>query len=500
MNANEPGLPRRMTAVAVAINLAITLPLAYLLNVWQDDAYTLNTTGRDLSYALHQAIFFEQNAPLYFLLMTVWRHINDSYFFARLFSVLCAAATIYLIPKIARRYVPNVSPAWITFSIALNPFLIWAALEIRLYAFVILISALLLVTFYDAFIAQARSPRAAIAYGTICVVALYTQYYLAFLILAQGFVLLVEHRRALVTYFCVGLAVAVAFLPMAFVLPAQLANFRGSFAVPTTPLQPAKVLAEILLRYVLPLETFAHYRILYGAAIAAALLCAVLLFRVRQRANMTLPIMTLACFVIFSLAIYASKEHVLNRHAAMLFVPVVLSVYAVFGLLREPARTRGVAIWTALVILCSVATLFNVYRPMAKPGDWARVTSYIAGQEHPNQPIVIFQAENEVPFAYYYRGPNKIIAVPAAVDFGAYNVDRFVLRDEAQVSTALSQAPGQHDSVWLITAGECSSLNINFGCDTLEHFVAHNYIVDSERDFFGAKVRLLRRKGTPRSQ
>jgi hypothetical protein len=497
---NQAGPVRRLTAIAVAINLAITLPLAYLLNVWQDEAYTLNTTGRDLSYALHQAIFFEQNAPFYFLLMTLWRHVNDSYFFARLFSVLCAAVTVYLIPKIAQRYVPNISPPWIILSIALNPFLIWAALEIRLYAFVILISALLLVTFYDAFLVQPRSPRAAIAYGAICIAAIYTQYYLAFLILAQGFVLLVAHRRALTAYVCVGLVVAVAFLPMAFVIPAQLANFRGSFASPPTPLQSAKVLAEILLQYVLPLETFAHSHILYGAAIVAALLCVALLFRLRQPADMTLPMTTLVCFIIFALAIYASKEHVLNRHAAMLLVPVVLSVYALLGLLREPARTRGVAMWTAFVILCSVGTLFNVYRPMAKPGDWARVTRYIAGQEHPNQPIVIFQAENAVPFAYYYRGTNKVVAIPEAVDFRTYDVESFVLRDEAQVNSALRQIPGQHDSVWLITAGECHALNINFGCDTLERFVAHNYIVDSERDFFGAQVRLLRRKGAPPSQ
>ena len=73
----------------VCLNLAITVPLAAILNIWTDEAYTLNTTGKNLSYALVQAINFESQAPLYFILLNIWRSVNDSIFWARLFSIIC---------------------------------------------------------------------------------------------------------------------------------------------------------------------------------------------------------------------------------------------------------------------------------------------------------------------------------------------------------------------------------------------------------------------------
>ncbi|HVA37720.1 MAG TPA: hypothetical protein VNJ51_08905, partial [Candidatus Dormibacteraeota bacterium] len=92
---------RRIAAwsyVAVAAQLLLTVPLAFALNIGKDDAYTLASTGQGAAYALHQAIFFEQNAPLYFVVMSLWRAIDGSAPFARLFSVLCAAATVLALP------------------------------------------------------------------------------------------------------------------------------------------------------------------------------------------------------------------------------------------------------------------------------------------------------------------------------------------------------------------------------------------------------------------
>ncbi|HEV7180287.1 MAG TPA: hypothetical protein VGN11_10450, partial [Candidatus Baltobacteraceae bacterium] len=79
-----------LATVAVSISVGLMFVLAYVLNIWQDEAYTLQTTSRGIVYAFHQAVAFEQSAPLYFLALTLWRHINDSVFFLRLFSVLCA--------------------------------------------------------------------------------------------------------------------------------------------------------------------------------------------------------------------------------------------------------------------------------------------------------------------------------------------------------------------------------------------------------------------------
>ncbi|TAM86017.1 hypothetical protein EPN42_14005 [bacterium] len=484
-----------LTLVLVLAQLAITVPLAYALNVWQDDAYTLASTAGSLRHAVHQAIFFEQNAPLYFALMVLWRAMSSSYFVARLFSVLCAAAVVYALPKVLQRYLPDVQPAWIMAAVAFNPFLIWTALEIRLYALVILLSTLLLLTFYDAFLAP-RPPRGALtAYAVLCVISAYTQYYLLVLIVAQGLVLMLWRRwRALRTYAAVGAIAALAFAPMLRILPAQLANFRGSFIAPHTPLAPATTLAEILLQYVVPLTVLPHHKALYAALVIGALAWA---FAARRhagaKANVLIGLMLASAFVLFSLVVFAAGEHILNRHAASLFLPAVMTAFAATTMFHEPVRGRAVAAVGLLILASSAVTLVSTYRPMAKVGDWARLTSYLEARERPAQPILVFEAENAVPLAYYYRGPNPIVAIPTAVDFRSYNVDHFVLHDGAQIAAQLARIPGDHRTLWLVTGQYCRALNIDFGCDTLERYVRDHYETLSTAHFYGSELRELRR-------
>ncbi|TAM74862.1 hypothetical protein EPN44_10120 [bacterium] len=491
---NQPRVAT-LTFVMVVAQLAITVPLAYVLNVWQDDAYTLASTAGSLRHAIHQAIFFEQNAPLYFALMVLWRAVSSSYFVARLFSVLCAAGVVYVLPKLLQRYLPDVQPAWIMLAVAFNPFLIWAALEIRLYALVILLSTLLLLTFYDAFLIRRPSRGHQLAYAALCIISAYTQYYLLALIVAQGLVLVLRRRwRALGTYVAIGVVAMLAFVPMLRVLPAQLANFRGSFVAPHTPLVPATTLAEILLQYVVPLTVIPHHKALYAALIIAALAGG---FAARRYAgaktNLLIGLMLAPAFVLFSLVIFAAGEHILNRHAASLFVPTVMTAFAALTIFREPARGRAVAAVGLLILASSAVTLVSTYRPMAKAGDWTRLTSYLEARERPGQPILVFEAENAVPLAYYYRGPNPIVAIPVAVDFRTYNVDRFVLHDGAQIAAQLARIPGDHRTLWLVTGQYCRALNIDFGCDTLERYVRDHYETLSAARFYGSELRELRR-------
>jgi hypothetical protein len=485
-NVRRPSL----TFVALAMNLAVTLPLAFILNIWQDEAYTLQTTSRDLGYAFHQAISFEQNAPLYFLLLTVWRHFGDSIFFLRLPSVLCVAITVTLVPALARRYLPGVDAGFVTLVVALNPFAIWAALEMRVYALIILLSALLLLTFFAAFLEERPNKLSYVAYAACVTVALYTQYYLGFLVAAQALTLLVYKPKAFVPFALCGVAAAIAFVPMLAIVPAQVQNFKSAFAPPTL-FHSVIALAGILARYAMPLS-FPHAKIVYLVLVIGAVVAAFFARKTFTPSGNRLIIVMTACgFIFFAAGTYASGVHILDRHAASLFLPCILSAFAVFTFVRMPLQRRLALAWFCLVVAASLVSLVQAYAAGAKPGDWIRVTSYIRQRETPNEPIVVFEAENALPFAHYYDGPNRVVAIPRGVDFRRYDVTRFVIHTEADLRDVMPQT--QH--VWLITAGECASANIAFGCDALERFVAGRYRVEQEAAFYGSRVRLLRRKG-----
>jgi hypothetical protein len=78
----------------IALHLAVTLPLAYLLNIWVDEASTLYTTENGFSSALQNALAQEKQAPLYFWVLSLWRALNGSVFFARLLSIIFSVAAI----------------------------------------------------------------------------------------------------------------------------------------------------------------------------------------------------------------------------------------------------------------------------------------------------------------------------------------------------------------------------------------------------------------------
>jgi hypothetical protein len=139
------------------------------------------------------------------------------------------------------------------------------------------------------------------------------------------------------------------------------------------------------------------------------------------------------------------------------------------------------------VLAASTVALGKTYAPLAKPGDWIRATAYLAAHERPHEPILVFEAENALPLAYYYRGPNRIVAIPAGVDFRRYDITRFIIHDEAELQRVVPPA----QRIWLITAGECASANIQFGCGTLERFIAQHYRVESDAAFFDSRLRLL---------
>ncbi|HEV7180653.1 MAG TPA: hypothetical protein VGN11_12335, partial [Candidatus Baltobacteraceae bacterium] len=346
----------------------------------------------------------------------------------------------------------------------------------------------LLVTFYDAFLVRRPGRWAAAAYAACAALALYAQYYLAFLIAAQAIALIVYRRGALVRYAATAAVAALAFSPMLAIVPAQVANFRGAFAPPASVLQSATILASIAGRYLFPLLV-PHAAIVYlvlGVGVAAALI------RFRRAfspgGNGEILVVTAGAYALFACVAYAAGVHILNRHAASLYIPATLSVYAVLTFLYPRARRRAMLLWCAAAAIASSVALVQTYAQGAKPGDWLRASAYIRAHEHAGEPIVVFEAENALPFAFYYRGPNSVRAVPHAVNFRRYDVTRFVVHNEAELQAAMPRA----HRVWFITAGECASANVSFGCDTVERFIAARYRTQLRASFYGSSVRLLR--------
>ncbi len=487
--------------ILIFLNLSITLFLAANLNIWTDEAYSLHASGKDVGYAIHQALYFELHPPLYFILLNLWRSVNSSFFFARLFSVICIALTIYVVADVSQRFLKEIHPGWVAASVAFNPFVIWAAVEIRLYAFAILLSALLLLLFFDGYLTEVPQTKARWCYILFSVLALYTQYYFGFLLVANAVALLVLRCwYAFRSYLFGIIIVGLCFTPIILVI--HYIPYEAAIHIQTTTsvsslFKGVAFMFQRAANYTLPVIESTSFTS-FLRRIFISFFCIVVVFFIRKIYRFIavthvaiLTINFILFIVFFALFNLVGPQFLEPQHTIIFFLPTILSVFAV---VKGIPIKNTLLIWTVITMFFYSTSLYTTYKPMAKIGDWARVASYIMAAEKPSQAILAFNQESAMTLAYYYSGPNAIVPIPKELDFQTFNVRDFVLRDEKEISTALSHIPGDHQFIWLINQSDCTYFEVNFKCEILEEFISKYYSVDVNKNFFRSRVRLLHRK------
>lgn len=482
----------------ILLHLALTLTLSYKLNIWVDEAFSLHTTGRSIASTLRQALNFELQAPLYFVLLSLWRKLNGSIFFARLFSVACVALTIKTVAVLSTRFWKDAHPGWIAATIAFNPVSIAVAVDIRLYALVLLLSALLLLAFYDGYLAPVASRRAQVCYVVLSVAALYTQYYTGFLLAANACALLVLKRwRPLLEYVVGMVVVGLCFSPMLPFIRYQMSAHTSPMQNTETWFEGLKFVTWRMKDYLLapgydPLLAVRSW--LLRACYLAALFVIIRNRRRLTQETIALWTITLSIALFFLITARLSGEMLLQiRHTVVLFLPVTFAAYSIVIL---SGKRKALLIWTLILLVFSVASLVVKYRPLSKDGDWQRVAAHLMAAEKAGQPILVFHAGGALPLSWYYTGRNALVPIPRENTFDRFDFHDYVLRDEREILAALERAPGDEEQVWLVTDGNCGFADLSYNCPLLEEFVGRHYTVEEIKYFNGSMVRFLRRKAS----
>jgi hypothetical protein len=499
---------RRYVLVLIAVHLAIALPLAYFLNIWSDEASTLYATQKGFLVAFQTAATEQKQAPLYFWIMSLWRGLNDSIFFARCFSAAASVASIWLFSSLAARLLRHRVASAATTFLALHPILLWASLEIRVYSLVILLTIALTHVFIDAFWFPARSRYSRWAFLALSIVALYTNYYLGFLLVGFCVALVLFGRwRELRTYLATMLLVGVAFLPMALHIRTEFQSRAGSFQEARSLLDGVRTVWSNMVTFLLPADilhtsdesSVSLIRLWLLRAFLMIIGVAALINRRRVSAETFLLGAMTATIAVWLVTAYflVGSWLVEFRHATVIFAPLVLLVTSLINDLlpeREPSShlSHVVAAAPAAVVLAFFGyAMFNLYPGLTKTGDWERVGTYIQNNERPDQPIIIFHTYDALALPYYYHGVNRIMPDEGYFDFfGTQSVERI----EKRSRLTLSKIPPDANELWLLTTDECSKPQV---CTFLNEYVAVNYDRVSETNFYKQTVTLLRKKQIP---
>ena len=118
----------------LAIYATFLIYTSSILNLSEDETYTLNTSSRGFSGVIHQSYNFEAQPPFYFILLSWWRLLCHGVFFAKLFSILCIGLSACYFYRLVPLFSEKKNSKWMVAIFLLNPFTVWAALEMRLYS------------------------------------------------------------------------------------------------------------------------------------------------------------------------------------------------------------------------------------------------------------------------------------------------------------------------------------------------------------------------------
>jgi hypothetical protein len=487
--------------LAAALYLIVTTFLAWRLNLWRDEMYSLHSTSGSIRSAFDQAIHFELQPPVYFVALGLWRSIEPSAFFARIFSVICGVGTVLASAALSRRILPRTNAALAAAVVATHPLVVWAGSEIRVYALTMLMSALLAWAFVVAYLDGSRPSRfARWGYVALAILALHTQYYLGLLLAAFGVALLVrEGRRKFAVYAWDMAIVLVSSGPLLWTAKQQLDAYRtdvgaSSFAAPMRMVYSRYeaylfTLNDVIDRSRSSLSALRAARWAYRMIVAAAIVSVVVAFKRRERVSLRRPSWPL----IVAIAVYAPAMLLLARtagplavgprHTAGLLVPLVLAALSIPAALGPRVSTYA----AAFLVASNVPALALLHLgPMAKECDCRRVAAVLSTHEADREPILVFPSEEVMPMSEYYHGRNRLVPVPRPPDLRDWDQSTFRLVRTHEVEDALKVHDVGSNTLWVYTGTEAFAEAV--GRPVLEKFLGTGFVEDGRHEFANGEL------------
>ncbi len=475
--------------------LAFALRLAGTgeLRMWGDEAYSVYSAQRSLIAITFEGAENDPHPPLYYYLLHFYLPLAGASELAlRFFSVFPGVLTVALVYRISRmgdssrperptagrppsgtqmlvrrpsptddpprprrwtlgrRPFRAISIAHIAAALAaIAPFHIYYSQEIRMYALAICLTTLAL--YFLLRLWRNESRLLWIGYAVTTLLALYTLYHTAFVLLAEGLVLLafIKSRRAFVLrWFAISFGAVVLFVPwLLFRFSATLGHLEGraGHTVLALPMFVARGFAALTVG-----TTLAPATALVLAALFLGLILIGLVLIVRARSIKTDDLFLISLAIVPIIAVYPLYlllPILVGRLFALAFVPLILLLARSIAVIGERARLAPVPVLLVVAGIFGYSLNdyyfhFDRYNPAAE--DYMPVIQSVERRAAAGD-VVLFHARWQIGYflSHYHGPPIEYRALDDQADVeSATNGDRNVW--------AVVQGLGYHDSeAWL---------------------------------------------------
>ena len=462
--------------------------LSYALNIWIDEAYTLHTTSNNLAEVLRLSYTFEGQVPVYFLLLAIWRLISVKVFFARLFSLICIGFAAIYFNKLEQQVTGKKGNRWMTVIFLVNPFTVWSAIEIRVYALLILLSVLAIYYFIRYYLSNKNKDL--YAFLIVALIGVYTQYFFTLLIASLAFFFFLYKGWKLFFRFCLYLVpVVLLFLPNLYFLRYQVQMHQLTIIdkpILATFINVLYTPQDFLLALQLvPFDRWVRW-IIKCIFIISILFAYFKLYKKRhtavtgefERLN-TLFFATGLLIMMYALVVVYTKILYVPKYMSIVF-PFVCLIYLLFKQYRPSVQKRLYIFYSIYFI----TLLVMVYRVPIKNYDYIHTAKYISATERPGEPLFFYTNLIALPFSKYYTGQNKIVPLPHPITFD----NNYISNIQDTVSLKQKIKNGANNSAsFLFISNDLDSieLNKNLNRGMVDSFLTRQFNTELDTLFYG---------------
>lgn len=400
----------------------ITIPLSFIINIWIDEAYTLQTTSGGVMYAFKQAIFVELQAPLYFVFLAIWRIVDSSIFWARMFSVFSIFVSIILFDQLLKGITKKTFLFLLLFSI--HPITLWAALEIRTYPFTILTVVAYLFFFKKYYQSNPTNLKNRAIHIGLIILGLLNYYYFGFFI-AGVFLYLMISDRKLLKYFVIDMVFpSLICLPLIGLVYFQITEY--SFVEMPNYFSLLNLLKFLMINFFDPFfipvfswssNAYANigFRLIFiSLFISIVFSNKKIIHQLHTNIYFVVTLVLIICFFIIYFvlgAIYA-----IHPHPVFIQIPLFLTFFSILADAKSKPSMKAIILFLFITSSISLVIKFNNpykflnYKAIAKEID----------KIPEEQPVFIYTNLSHEVLKHYVAKERKMIALPEEVKYDSF--------------------------------------------------------------------------------
>ena len=463
-------------SIIIGVQFILLCIFAFYCSMLWDEGYTLKTSLFPIADITKIAIGFEGQAPLYYLILGIWRTINDSFFFARLFSILLTSISTFFIFKICKLNLSTRSSYLCVLLFILNPFTWFIGINLRYYALLLLFSLVVYYLFYQIFILGKVSIARLSLFSFVTTLGLLVQYYFPVFSMSLFIIVLIKYRSKIKLYLLSMILPLGMFLFLVFtILPQQIAVY-DKLDVENTSSIVFRVINFIRYLFKNTFGLFEVNHIKFLEIIYIAIIIFILLFLVKNviRSGNIIGKKNLLIISFMYLFFFIIAE-VLGYHTIKIWhvVPLyALSLIFIFQQLTLLKNRRLFKIIISCIFTFYILGSINAYK-FVRPISYEKVSEYLNDKNKERLPVVVYPNKFALYFDHYIESA-KVVQVPQLNYYGKFGHSQWTLNNQSEVKEMFDSL--SLNSFYSLIVKDVKFYNVKYETKYLFNYLNLNYI------------------------